>query len=287
MRWVGAGALAVFLLGCGDDPKEDTPKGCNPSKDRLLSCAPLLIAHRGGGALMPEETLPAFDNASTIGADVLELDVHSTADDEIVCLHDDEVNRTTDGTGLVHDFTLAELRKLDAGYAFTQDQGATHPWRGKGVTIPTLAEVLDAHPTAWWSIEIKQTTPGIVDLVLAVLDEEGAAPRSVLVSFSDDVVQEVRAKRPNQLTGMGLGEMLELSTVSDETEADYTPATRLVQPPYASLDAALVARANRLGLVLHAWTVNDETDMNALLDLGVHGIMTDDPALLKTVIDAR
>jgi glycerophosphoryl diester phosphodiesterase len=237
--------------------------------------------------MAPEETLPAFENAASLGADVLELDVHSTADGEVVCLHDDSVDRTTDGTGAVHGFTLAELQAFDAGYHFSPDGGATYPWRGMGVTIPTLAEVLDAHPDAWLSIEIKQTTPNIVDPVLAVLDATGAADRVVVVSFNDDVVLEVRQKRPSMLTGMALGEMIELNGVSDETEPSYQPPTRIVQPPAATVTAEFVARANRLGLRLHAWTVNDRTEMERLLDLGTHGIMTDDPALLAEVLAAR
>ncbi len=273
------------LAGCGQDDEETGgPAKC----DNVLLCGePLLIAHRGGGKLRPEETLPAFENAAALGADVLELDVHSTSDGEIVCLHDDTVDRTTDGTGAVHDFALADLQALDAGYHFTSDSGATYPWRGKGVSIPTLAQVLDAHPDAWFSIEIKQATPDIVDPVLDLLDEKGAAGRVVVVSFFDEVVQEVRNKRPDILTGMALGEMLELNAVTDDTEQSYQAPTRIVQPPENAITAEFVARANRLGLRLHAWTVNDRPRMEELLELGTHGIMTDDPALLGEVIAER
>jgi len=283
--------LGLALLGCGDDERTTSGKGapdpCVSTENVLLCGAPLLIAHRGGGKLRPEETLPAFENAAALGADVLELDVHSTQDGEVVCMHDDTVDRTTDGTGALHDFTLAELEKLDAGYHFSPDGGATFPWRGQGVTVPTLGAVLDAHPSAWFSIEIKQTTPDIVDAVLAVVDAKGARGRVVLVSFSDDVVHAIRQKAPDILTGMGLGEMLELNAVSDETEASYQPPTKIVQPPKNVVTAELVARANRLGLRLHAWTINERPEMEVLLDLGTHGIMTDDPALLAEVIAER
>jgi len=281
----------LALLGCGEEDgagrDDGGPAQCDSVENVLLCGAPLLIAHRGGGKLRPEETLPAFENAAALGADVLELDVHSTLDGEVVCIHDDTVDRTTDGSGAVHDHTFAELEKLDAGYHFSPDGGTTHPWRGKGLTVPKLGDVLDAHPTAWFSIEIKQTTPDIVDAVLTLIDAKGAAGRVVLVSFSDDVVLDIRQKRPDVLTGMALGEMLALNAVTDETEASYQPPTRIVQPPSNVVTADLVARANRLGLRLHAWTINERSEMEAQLDLGTHGIMTDDPALLAEVIAER
>lgn len=293
--------LAVALVACGtvtpmtpdapvrpDAPPRDAPlPPCAPADHLLLCGGPLLIAHRGGGDLRPEETLVAYANAAALGADVLEIDVHTTSDGEVVCMHDDTVDRTTDGTGNVHDMTFAELRALDAGHDFTTDGGATFPYRGAGITVPTLAEVLAAHPDAYFSVEIKQVVPDIVDEVLAVVDASGLSDRIVLVSFADGVVQDIRARRPELHTGMGAGEMAVFLSLSARAEASYVPPTTLVQPPNESVDAAIVARAARFGLRLHAWTVNDRAEMERLLDLGVHGIMTDDPALLREVLDAR
>lgn len=266
----------------------DAPRPpCAPADHVLLCGDRLLIAHRGGGDLRPEETLLAFENAAALGADVLELDVHSTADGEVVCMHDDTVDRTTDGTGLLHDLTFAELRALDAGHRFTTDGGATFPYRGMGVQVPTLAEVLTAHPTAWFSIEIKQTEPNIVEDVLAVIDAAGAAERVVVVSFSDAVVTELRTRRPELVTGMSLGEVVAFATLSSAREASYVPPTSIAQIPASSVTPEVVARAARLGVRLHAWTVNDRPTMESLLALGVHGIMTDDPALLADVLAGR
>jgi glycerophosphoryl diester phosphodiesterase len=279
-------AFAAVAAGCGGEP-ESEPEGmapCQPAGHVLLCGDRLLIAHRGGGKLAPEETLPAFQNAMNLGADVLELDVHSTADGEVVCLHDDTVDRTTDGSGPVNDMTLTELRALDAGYDFSPDGGASFPFRGQGIQVPTLAEVLEAHPNAWWSIEIKQSSPSIVDSVLDVIDAANAVDRTVLVAFVDQVVLDIRAKRPDVLTGMPLGEMTTFLTLSTETEGSYVPPTRIVQPPSNSVSAELVLRANRFNLRLHAWTVNDQSEMEELLALSTHGIMTDDPALLGQVL---
>lgn len=284
MRSILPALLSLALLACGEDEGAGNATSCD---HRFLCEAPLSFAHRGGGKLRPEETLPAYENAAALGAHVLEADVHTSADGEVVCMHDATVDRTTNGSGAIHDQTLAELKQLDAGYHFTTDGGASFPWRDKGVTIPTLGEVLDAHPDAWWTIELKQLSPSIVDPVIALLDQKGATTRTVLVSFSDDVVQEIRAKRPDILTGMGVGEMLALNALSDETEQDYAPPTRIVQPPASAVNAELMARAERLGLRVHVWTVNERPEMEALLDVGVHGIMTDDPALLGEVLSER
>lgn len=286
----------VLLAACGsaaapdapsppDVPARDAPPPpCGPTGHVLLCGDDLLIAHRGGGDLRPEETLVAYEHAAALGADVLELDVHSTSDGAIVCLHDDTVDRTTDGTGAVHGMTLAEVQALDAGYRFTTDGGATFPYRGTGVTVPTLREVLEAHLGAWFSIEIKQTEPDIVDPVIAVVDAAGAQDRVVLVSFSDTVVAAIRARRPELVTGMAAGEMAQFLALRPASEARYVPPTTIAQLPASSIDAEVVARAARFGLRLHVWTVNDRAEMERLIGLGVHGIMTDDPALLAEVL---
>src|SRR5512142_834438 len=111
-----------------------------------LAGPPLLVAHRGGAGLAPENTLPAFLSArDDWGADMIELDIHLTADGQVVVIHDPVVDRTTDGSGPVAAKTLAELRELDAGYRFTTTEHS-YPFRRQGVRIPLLAEVLEALP---------------------------------------------------------------------------------------------------------------------------------------------
>ncbi|HEX8904757.1 MAG TPA: glycerophosphodiester phosphodiesterase family protein, partial [Longimicrobiaceae bacterium] len=116
---------------------------------RYLAGAPLLIAHRGGSALAPENTLAAFRRAlDWWRADLLEIDVQPTRDGDALVIHDPTVDRTTDGTGHVSAHTVAELRELDAGWRFTPDGGRTFPCRGTGVRLSTLREVLQALPHA-------------------------------------------------------------------------------------------------------------------------------------------
>ena len=122
----------------------------------------IVFAHRGGGGHWPENTMLAFENAVTLGVDALEIDIHSTADGELVVAHDETVDRLTNGRGLVNNFSLAELKRLDAGYRWSDDGGHTFPFRGQGITIPTLVEVFAAFPDKWINIDIKQTRPSIV-----------------------------------------------------------------------------------------------------------------------------
>lgn len=253
-----------------------------PPGNLLLSDQRLNIAHRGGGRLRPEATLPAFEHALSVGADVIEFDVHASLDGVVVAIHDDTVDRTTDGTGSVSDMTLAELRMLDAGYAFTPDNGQTFPYRGMGIQIPTLDEVLEAFPDQYYLIEIKQYEPSIVPNVLAILEAHAVLDRVVLASFQQVTIDAVRAAHPELLTAMTLPEMVEFSSASEQP--GYRPPAPFVQAPWDVVDQPLVDFAHSLGLKVHPWTVNSEPVMHDLIALGVDGIMTDDPQLLASAL---
>jgi len=139
----GAYALLYYLAEPIADHKYFNPDGF------------MVIAHRGGRSLGPESTLFTFQRAADLGVDVLEIDILSTKNGKLVVIHDDTVNRTTDGKGTVANFTLAELKKLDAGFRWSPDSGRTYPMRGKGLTVPSLAEVFTAFPKIHINIEIK------------------------------------------------------------------------------------------------------------------------------------
>jgi glycerophosphoryl diester phosphodiesterase len=244
----------------------------------LLSDRFLNIAHRGGARLRPEETLPAFEHALEVGADVLEFDVHATSDGVIVALHDATVDRTTDGTGAVKAMTLRELRALDAGYRFTPDGGETFPYRGEGIVVPTMAEILDSFPGEYFLIEIKQTEPPIVDGVLAVLEEREMLDRVVLACSDPETMAAIRAARPNVMTSLSAPEMLDLYVnVGNPAPAQFVHAPADLATP------ELVKFSHELGLKVHPWTVNGEKLMLDLIGRGVDGIMTDDPALLESL----
>lgn len=299
-RWQALAAVALLAAGCGAEQTAaatpdvatadtNTAETANDTKEAVINLhlrkGFLNMAHRGGGKLAPEETVVAYQNAVKLGADVIECDVHSTADGALVCIHDATVDRTTDGTGKVHSLTLAQLRALDAGYRFSQDGGQTYPYRGKGLQIATLDEFLTLHPDGGYSIEIKQSEPSIAQPVVQAVVDHGAVDQTVVISFADATMAEVRALAPQLTTGLALGEMLLLAGLTDDEEASYVPPAQVIQAPADQMDPALlVARAHRLGMKVQFWTINDPVEMKALIAAGADGILTDQPAVLAQVL---
>ncbi len=245
-----------------------------------------VIAHRGGSGLAPENTMVAFRNAVSMGVDMLEMDVHVTRDGHIVVIHDSTVDRTTNGVGRVEDMTLSEIKKLDAGYRFTPDGGMTYPYRGKGVTIPTLDEVLGAFPDSKMSIEIKPDDPAVADKVVSLVKEHGARDRVLLVSFNNDVVHRVRVLDPEIVTGASRKEMyLFWIMVRLHTWRLYRPVPDVLQLPQRwkgqqVVTPSVVRAAHKLGMKVQVWTVDDPADMQRLIAEKVDGIITDRPDLM-------
>lgn len=249
----------------------------------LLSDRTLNIAHRGGAKHRPEETMLAFDHAVAIGVDVLELDVHASLDGVVVCIHDDTVDRTTDGTGAISSLTYAELQTLDAAFGFSPDDGQTFPYRGKGVRIATLAEVFAAHPEQYYALEIKQAEPPIADAVVELIHAAGVQSHVVVASFNTDTIVAVRAADPELLTSMALSEYGQF--LGEATDPGYEAPAGFVQAPWAGVTPAILELSAIHGIRVHAWTVNAEQDMRKLIELGVHGIITDDPELLNSILN--
>jgi len=217
-----------------------------------------------------------------------------TRDGHIVVIHDATVDRTTNGSGAVSEMTLDELRRLDAGHTFSPDGGPTRPYRGRGVRVPTLGEVLEGFPVVAVNIEIKAGTPGIEETVLGVLREANALGRALVVSTPHDIVKRFRKVSGGHVsTGASrweIGVFYILSRVRLE---------RLVRPAYDALQVPLrhrgitvvtprfVRAAHARGVRVDAWTINQADEMSRLLDLGVDVIMTDRPGTLAAVLENR
>jgi glycerophosphoryl diester phosphodiesterase len=252
---------------------------------------PRLFGHRGAAAVLPENTLPSFRRAVQDGAAYLELDVHCTADDHIVVIHDATVDRTTDGTGPVSGFTLLELQRLDAGYHFRAADG-TLPARGQGVAVPTLREVVERCDDRRLNIEVKPSDPAVAVRVVESIASWGIADRVLVASARDDVMAVLRpiCRRYGIPTNFAAGEVAEfVGRVAEGRLADYRPpGTALQVPPewhgIAVISEATVAAAHELDVEVHAWTINTAAEMEHLLGLGVDGIMTDLPALGRDTI---
>jgi glycerophosphoryl diester phosphodiesterase len=251
----------------------------NPLLD--LSARPV-IAHRGASAYAPENTLPAFELAVEQGADAFELDVRLTRDGAAVVLHDATLERTTSLTGPVRARTLAELRAADAGRWFSPDRGRTLPFRGTGVRIPTLAEVLWSFPAVPVLIEVKE--PEVQEAVRRVLVEEAATGRCVMAS-EQLAALEVFRDEPFACGACGS----EISALYRSVLLRRTPPPcrhRLLSVPlrYRGLTVPtprFVAAARRLGCPVHVWTVNDAATARRLWARGVAGIVTDRPDVIR------
>ena len=168
---------------------------------------PFVIAHRGGAGLYPENTLYAFQKATELGVDVLEIDVRNTSDGTLVVLHDAKVDRTTDGSGNVNQMTFSEVKKLNAGYRWTSDQGATFPFRASGITIPTLREIFAAFPKMKFNIEPKQAAPSIVKPLCGIIRENKMVDKVVIGSFNQMILDEFRRECAGVATSAGPSEV--------------------------------------------------------------------------------
>ena len=274
----------------GSGPKCQTPQ-------EMLRCDKVLnIAHGGGLLIRPDHTLLAYDQALEDGADMLELDIHETSDHVIIVMHDATVDDTTNCTGLIKEMTFAELRECDAGYEWTQD-GETYPYRGIGLVVPSLEEVLDTYPDTPVNIEIKQSEPSLVDNLVALVRQYEFEDKMVGASFSDDILAELRAAAPEIATSLGEGESISFWIKSNAPiDPEYVPPGEFLQFPVEYdlgggnivevLHPGFMQRVEEHDMYVHIWTVNDEAEMRELIEVhGVHGIMTDDPPLLTRVIE--
>lgn len=250
----------------------------------------LLGAHRGGAGVWPESTLVAFTHAAKDWPNaLLETDARMTSDGYVVLCHDATVDRTTNGTGPIASKTLAQVQALDAGYRFTRDGGKTFPYRGKGVKIPTLAEVLSALPHSRFLVEMKDQ-PGIADPTIKVLKQTNAEDRVLLASFNPKLMERAEALAPRVAccydftNGMQLLKRLQNGTLST-----YTPTADVL-----SIDPAMLKQYNltpkmlqeirKKGIRLQFYTIDKEAEMRKLLAEGVDSILSDRPDLLAKVI---
>jgi len=254
-----------------------------------LAGSPMLVAHRGGAALAPENTMVAFRRAIDVwGADMLEMDVQLTADGEVVVIHDRTVDRTTDGAGPVARMTLEEIRSLDAGYRFVDDQGR-HPFRGTGITVPTFEEVLVSCPSVRLTVEVKD--PAAAGPLADAVARHAAEVRVLIASE-----HERRRRGARGYAGpWGASRWQVLTfwlTHRLPGGGPYTPEADVLQIPEwwkgrRIVTPRLVEQAHRRNLPVQVWTVDDVDTMQRLLDWGVDGIQTDRPDLLAGVLTER
>lgn len=255
----------------------------------------VVIGHRGASGHRPENTLAAFIQALEMGADAIELDVRRSADGQWVVFHDDSLERTTNGQGIVAAHDLASLQSLDAGYRFDPDNTGRFPWRGRGITIPTLDEVMEGLPeNTRLVVEIKDQGP---DAASALIDKLKAHPewwsQMMINAFDPKPIRALRQNLPQVATGatspdiarFWLGAHLRwVGFLWPPFEAFQIPEKH---GPLTLVTPALVRAAHRLGVPVQVWTVNQPESMTRLLDLGVQGLITDFPDRARAVLQVR
>jgi glycerophosphoryl diester phosphodiesterase len=251
---------------------------------------PIAFAHRGGAGEAPENTLAAFEIAVSLGYRYLETDAHITGDGVLVAFHDDRLDRVTDRTGVIARLTIEEVEAADAGYTFSPDDGRSFPFRGRGVRVPRLEELLLRWPDARVNIDPK--ADACVGPLAALLDRLGAWERVCIGSFSDRRLHRIRELgRGRACTSMGphavaLARLTATSGRMPQLGADciQVPTRR---GPIPIVTRRFVEAAHRAGLPVHVWTVDDEATIERLLKLGVDGIMGDRLRLLREVFARR
>lgn len=264
------------------------PRRARPA---LRAEGPVCLAHRGGAGLWPENTLLAFRESSASGCEVIETDVRLTRDGELVLCHDEAVDRTTDGTGLVADLTLVELKRLDAGYRFTRD-GHAFPFRGHGLTIPTLAEALAMEPRLRFNVDMKPRNPGIVGRLVDFVELERVHDRLIVAAEQEGAMKSFRnATNGRVATAAAYGEAWRFWTavqvgLSHRLELPFDVLE--VPPTYglvSVIDDRFVEQAHASGVKVYAFTINAPREMRRLLNLGVDGLISDRPDRLVPVVE--
>ncbi len=261
------------------------PRASRPVLDDGVA---LMVAQRGG-VQAPENTLAAFQTAVDLGADMLALDVRLSADGELVVIHDETVDRTTDGAGRVNDLSLEQLKSLDAGFRFTPDGGATYPYRQKGVKLSTLAEVLAAFPDTRLRIQVQDASPSAAERLAQEIIAAEAQDRVIVGSQDDNVLRQFRRLAPEVATVAGANELRTFYFLQAlRLIGLHRPLADVYELPIQSgrlrFDTPrLIASVHALNQRILYQGVDDADEMRRLLALGADGIVTSRPDLAREV----
>jgi glycerophosphoryl diester phosphodiesterase len=252
---------------------------------------PLVLAHQGGEGIRPTNTAVAFRDTLAMGVDVLDADIHMTKDGVLVLGHDETVDRTTNGTGAIRDMTYDQLKLLDAAYDFSTDGGKTFPYRGQGLKILTVDEFFDQFPNVRYGLEIKQTTPEAAEKLCQTIQSRKLEKAVLLSSFIQENMDKFRQSCPSVATSatekeakmfyifhrLGLAGLYRAKFGSLQVP-EYSGPTRVLTPRF-------VHDAQKKGIEVVPWTINEEPDLHRMIDLKVDGINTNYPDRLLKIIN--
>ncbi|MGV9206421.1 MAG: glycerophosphodiester phosphodiesterase [Promethearchaeia archaeon] len=255
---------------------------------------PRLLAHRGIPLEYPENTLISFEKAVEFGVDVIETDTHYTRDKKFVIIHDDELSRVSNGTGNVSDYSLAELKKFDAAYNFSPDGGKTFPYRGQGITFISVDEVLSKFANQKFNIDLKDNNPNQVEDWKKLIEKHHAQARVLTASQYKGNLEKVRDYFPNMATCFSAGEVFSfyirnkfggIKRLKKKTYLGDTLQVPVKMGPLRIVSEKSIENAHKMGFKIHVWTINDAPTMRSLFEKGVDAIFTDNPRILRDVIN--
>lgn len=247
----------------------------------------LVVAHRGANAAAPENTMEAYRLAVEMGADAIELDVHLTADGELAVMHDETLDRTTDHTGSIASLTMEQIRAADAGYGFEATDGS-FPFRGQGLQVPTLSEVLDWLPDGI-GLVVEVKARGATDPTVEALraSRVRAAAAVSLISFDEQAIDRAHELDPGLPTGYLL---VPSQPVAPALTYAVEHGHAAIHPWEGDLGLdpePILSMARAYGRLVGCYVVNDPARMQQLAAYGLWGFVTDLPAVARQALGPR
>tara|TARA_B110000046_G_scaffold167685_1_gene185519 strand:- start:14094 stop:14963 length:870 start_codon:yes stop_codon:yes gene_type:complete len=246
-----------------------------------------VIAHGNGSALLPGNTLEAAANALRVGADVLELDVHLTSDNVLVVRHDAIIDTTTNGYGEIAQMTLADIQAFDVGFHKIDYPDLAAP---PGIKVPTLRSLFESLGPSRFLIELKPLATEPAESLCNLIEQYELADQVIVGSFHDSVLAHFRDICPSVPTSLGESEATWLVVLSKfglghlYNSPGYSVQLPLVDSGINIVTPSLVRALHQLNMRVEVWTVNDTITMQALIDMGVDGIITDRPDRLMALV---
>jgi glycerophosphoryl diester phosphodiesterase len=273
----------IFILRLKNAPPHLTEKWFFP---RNGDHHPLVMAHQGGEGEWPSNTMVAFRNAANAGADVLDTDMHMTKDGVLVLMHDSTVDRTTNGKGEIRNLLFSEIRKLNAGYYFTLDDGRSFPYRQQAVQVPSVEELFQEFPEKRLGIEIKDSDPVEAQRFCELIRKYKMQDQVLVSSFGQANMDVFRAECPEVATSATANEVRRFLTFQ------YVHLTRTIAPAYDSfqvpeaalgrvvISPAFLKAARERNIPVLPWTINEDADLRRVIAMNVSAINTDYPSRL-------
>ena len=286
---IGLAAVAVGAAAWAGSKALSNPN-VRADKEVFNHKKPVVLAHRGGAAIAPENTWAAFDKSAEMGVQGYEIDIRLTKDEEIIVFHDEYLDRTTDGAGRVADYTLEQLRNFDLGYSFT-DLNGEKSYRGVGEGVVTLRELCEKFPDMIINIDMKDSPENYEGSLMPsklwrLIEKLENQERLVVTSFFDEQIDRFNLYAQNRIAiGAGENEVRKAySAFTSQFGHLYYPRGDVFQIPVKSsvfrLDSSRwINFLGKLNIPVHYWTIDDPEEMRTLLAAGAKGIITDRPDL--------